>query len=486
MGLGWFQGLGISISRGGIGVAVATVIGLHANSSVAQITPDGTLPNNSNVTLDGNTRTITGGTQAGGNLFHSFRNFSVPTGSEAFFNNGADIENIINRVTGGSVSNIDGLIRANGSANLFLMNPNGILFGPNARLDVKGSFFATSADSMKFADGKEFSAVNPQATPLLTIDVPLGLQYGSNPGNINVGNEGQIEPTAQSPTLLQVPTGKTLALVGGDVNVNGERLRAPGGRIELGGLASEGTVGINDDGSLTFPDRVARASVSLNGGQLDVTAGGGGSIGINARNINLLGGSDLCAGIGADADCGGLASDTGSVESQAGDITLNATEDITASGGVRINNQVNTGSTGNSGDINIQTGSLYMTEGAHVTASTFGKGDAGSVTINANDLVKFDGEDKDGSNSMALSQVVEGAGKAGGVSITTASLEVLNGAQLGAGTFGKGDAGSVTIEANDLVKFDGGVAFSVVGPGGKGKAGGVSITTASLNPLLSL
>ena len=139
--------------------------------------------------------------------------------------------------------------------------------------------------------------------------------------------------------------------------------------------------------------------------------------------------------------------------------------------------------TGNSGDINIQTGSLYMTEGAHVTASTFGKGDAGSVTINANDLVKFDGEDKDGSNSMALSQVVEGAGKAGGVSITTASLEVLNGAQLGAGTFGKGDAGSVTIEANDLVKFDGGVAFSVVGPGGKGKAGGVSITTASLKVL---
>ena len=478
MGLGWLQCLGITIG---------STVGFYGNSSLAQITPDQTLPTNSSVRLEGNRITITDGTQAGSNLFHSFKNFSVPTGSEAFFNNNPDIKNIINRVTGGSISNIDGLIRANGSANLFLINPNGIIFGPNARLNIGGSFYGTSANSMKFADGSEFSATNPQSTPLLTIDLPLGLQYGRNPGNITVNNQGQGEPAGESPTLLEVPTGKTLALVGGDTNINGKRLRAAGGRIELGGLASEGTVGINNDGSLTFPDGVERANVSLNGGELDVTAGGGGSIAINARNINLRGGG-ICAGIGADDFCGGLASNTtGSVVSQAGDITLNATGDITGDG-VVINNQVNTGVIGNAGNINIQVRSFSMTNGAQISASTFGEGNAGSVTINASDLVKFDGEDQDGFSSGAFSTVEPGVvGDAGGISITTGSLEVTNGALLSADTFGQGNAGSVTINANDLVNFDGvsddrspSGAFSTVGSDAVGDAGGVSITTGSL------
>ena len=196
-------------------VASATwaAVGLNAfypNRSFAQITPDATLPNNSNVKLEDKTFNITGGSQAGGNLFHSFKDFSVPTGWEAVFNNGADIQNIISRVTGKSISEIDGLIKANGSANLFLMNPNGIVFGGNARLDIGGSFLATSAESMKFSDGTEFSAVNPQAPPLLKVNITPGLQYGTSQPGATIANNGNL--TSQ----------QDLKLVADKLNLQGE------------------------------------------------------------------------------------------------------------------------------------------------------------------------------------------------------------------------------------------------------------------------
>ncbi|MEM9922802.1 MAG: filamentous hemagglutinin N-terminal domain-containing protein [Cyanobacteria bacterium P01_D01_bin.50] len=156
--------------------------------AIAQVASDGTT--NTTVNSTGNNFTILNGIQKGNNLFHSFKEFSIPTGGSATFQNYSAIVNIINRVTGGNVSNIDGLIKANGNANLFLINPAGIVFGENARLNIGGSFVGSTAESLLFEDGFNYSAIVSQATPLLTVSVPLGLQMGKQSGAIEIRGTG--------------------------------------------------------------------------------------------------------------------------------------------------------------------------------------------------------------------------------------------------------------------------------------------------------
>ncbi|HAA26531.1 MAG TPA: hypothetical protein DCE56_01160, partial [Cyanobacteria bacterium UBA8553] len=112
-----------------------------------QVAGDGTL-STTVTSSNGLSFIINNGQRAGDNLFHSFSQFSIPTGGSALFNNAVDVKNIISRVTGGSVSQIDGLIQTNGTANLFLINPSGIIFGPNAQLNIGGSFVASTASAV--------------------------------------------------------------------------------------------------------------------------------------------------------------------------------------------------------------------------------------------------------------------------------------------------------------------------------------------------
>ncbi|MBD1901927.1 S-layer family protein [Trichocoleus sp. DQ-A3] len=437
------------------GIALCCLV--TATPSVAQIVPDATLPNNSTVTTKGKVSTITGGTVAGNNLFHSFKEFSVINGSTAYFNNGWAIESILTRVTGSSVSNINGLIKANGGASLFLINPAGIIFGSKAKLDIGGSFLASTADTLLFNNGIEFSATNTQPKPLLTVNTPIGLQLRDNPASVEVeGSNLKVEPN------------QNLVLVGGEIRLQKTKLTAPGGRLELGGLSVAGEVELKENGSLNFPNNVARADVSLtNYSSVDVGAGGGGFIGIHARNFKASEGSKLTAGI---------EKNLGTPEAQAGDVEINASDAVSLDGS-KVETQVDKNAKGNAGNIKITTGSLSLTNQASLKANTLGQGNAGQVIVRASDTISLWDE------GFITSRVEENAvGSSGGIDITTGTLSMVNKAGLTASTEGTGNSGEIIIRASDAISLqDGSFINSRVVKNGVGNSGGINITTGSLS-----
>ena len=211
------------------GLATISAIAFSRDCTLAQITPDGTLGAEGsvitpNVTINNlPAELIEGGATRGVNLFHSFSEFNVGEMQRVYFANPTGIETIFSRVIGDTSSNILGTLGVNGAANLFLLNPNGIIFGQNAQLDIRGSFVASTANRFIFPDGSEFSATNPQTPPLLTINVPIGLQYGTQPPP-EIRNEGNLR------------VGVDLTLSGGTVVSTGE-IFAPEGEVKIEGVS---------------------------------------------------------------------------------------------------------------------------------------------------------------------------------------------------------------------------------------------------------
>jgi filamentous hemagglutinin family protein len=453
------------------GISLLWIVPLaSANPSGSSIQGDGTT--GTQVLSDSQQQIyeISGGTQIDQNLLHSFLKFSVENGWTAAFRPFApNVTNIIGRITGSSVSNIDGLLlvdRVGHSVNLFLINPNGIVFGPGTKLDLSGSFIATTADSIKFSEGYDFSAKNTAvpSTALLTLGVPVGLQFGNAPAPI-IGNF--TEPGSG----LIVEDGQTLALVGGDINLQGSSdqglptsfLFAPNGRVEMESVGALESVGIGNmsnservtldfSGTQRFQDvfidgllvlgqmvnlygrqiQVNQSQISgfssLEGGKSSVTikASGrldlfnslissvtfsstpAGTIDIQAKTLQLSAGSFIVTDTFDIDEFNAMPGQAGNINIKAGQIVLTDNSSISSS--------VSTMAPAQSGNIFLETNALVLRNQSNILTSgrrAFGNG--GNITINAGIIAAVPSEDSNISTDAVF-------GNGGNIKITTQGL----------------------------------------------------------------
>jgi filamentous hemagglutinin family protein len=441
---------------------------------------------------------ITGGLNKGQTLFHSFTDFSVPTNGQANFIRPTGNRDIITRVTGGLFSDINGIVNTNG-ANFLLINPNGVVFGPNAQLNNIGRSFVTStASGLDLLDGSgrtiNFGTNSAGDGPLIAIDPNIAfnpsklIMGGNNSGGSGIVNYGTLQTTNQ---------GQYIGLIGGNITINGGKVIAPGGRVDLGGLNSAGTMAIDSQGLIFGGNNLVRSDILLsNGAQVGVRAketlgqidpffanasSPGSSINIAANNVRLINDVYDAKAPQSSFDAG-LAADSGTKTAAGGDINIDASGDVVLDKGSFIKNTMLANSGGKIGNINIKAGSLRLTDRSAVRASTVGLGNAGNINITAGDISLLDTSD------IQAGVVGGGTGKGGDININTTgniSLVTINPtlgqSYLLTSTNGKGESGKIKIVSQgDLLLSRGGI-FATVEKTGDGKSNGIDINARNIS-----
>ncbi|MCP4696602.1 MAG: filamentous hemagglutinin N-terminal domain-containing protein [Gammaproteobacteria bacterium] len=457
----------------------------------AEITLDGTLGHGS---LPGPDYRISAdmGQQHGGNLFHSFGEFTVFSHESATFSGPDSVQNIISRVTGGNSSVIDGTLRSViADADLYLLNPNGVMFGPNARLEVQGGFHASTADYLRLGDDTRFYA-EPAALPNLSVAPPAAFGFLT---------DSPAPVTAQN-SHLAVPEGKTLSLIGGDLHLSGEspvlldfvvvsvrsKLSAQAGRINLAGVASKGEViprefeleqnaeggNITLDNTLIETSGRGAGAVFIRGGQLVMR-----DAAIQNNTLADQDGQGIDMRLSESVDISGyilavLGNTFGS--GKGSDLTI-VTPDLEITGSVVY---ITSSAQGDAGDIKIKTARIEVKQGGYLGSYAYGQGKGADVHIDVDESVFITGQNdisgifRGVEFTNAPSTIITDAysGQGGNLIVNTNHLNMAGGI-LGTSTVGKGDSGNVMVRANTISISEGGMISS--GSLNKGKAGNIVI-----------
>ena len=505
----------------------------------AQVIPDNSLGNERsivtpNVTIqDDLADLIEGGAIRGENLFHSFEQFSIPEGNRVYFASPNGIANILTRVTGNNISEIFGTLGTDGAANLFLLNPNGIVFGENAILDLNGSFLATTAESYLFENGFTYSAIEPEIPPLLTINIPVGLQM-SNSGKIAIQDSGHsigqniIRYSELAPGInfddngLKIKPNRTFSLIGNQIELDGGIIISPEGEIQLGSVA-QGKVKLNlqdsNSWSIDYTEVKQFQDINLlNRALIDISGNNTGVAELRGRNIIIKDTSEILANTYQDnfsnlsdninigkiaIEAEGLVEITGIDEKtliHAGIISHYFGKDKGISIDLKSKNLIvdrggfitaTAQHTGESGDINLQVSDRILVNGFNVTNSilssgiiiaNFAGGNGGNLTIDTNQIEVLSGGN--------ITSSVVSTGEGGDIninaeqSITVSGFEdntfnpnlIFNPSLISSISFNQGDAGNLNINTSRLIVRDGGRIDSTTIS--SGNAGNLSINAS--------
>ena len=506
---------------------------------------------------------------SGNNLFFSFLQFNLAANESATFTGPASVQNILARVTDGFASNIDGAINVSiDGANLLLMNPAGIVFTAGASINLTGSFATTTADYLKFADGKRFTALPGSDDVLLSTAAVSAFGFLA-------GQPAPVSPVTFTGSSLATAQGANFLVIAGDQTIDGASLLAPAGHFNLVSVAGPGevpavpsvladtpltalpalgTVNIQnvatvsaatfgtsqpghveivagavnvlnsstiDASMLEVPDGEATnvssilirsqslllsdarslpeqmGSAGMNPSLIVITASGqvaGGSITLTANTLSIMGSSIKTSANGS--------GEAGNIKVTADNLLIVGSSNFLASGILAESGFAGLAGqtfTGRSGDVNVVAQQLSLTDGGQISATTFGPGQGGNVSVSAHSLTisGFNTSDNQGipivfqSGILASSELPgnQGAGGAGGnVTISTNSLDVSNHGLISASTAGSGSGGSVSITADSILLNGSGAALPTriaattsYQTGGKG--GDISIATGALQVL---
>lgn len=486
-------------------LGILGLFGAYASPSYGQnVVADGTV----GTIVSGNAPfTVTGGSQQLTTLFHSFQDFSPQTADVLFQLDGnqSAVNIVISRVTGTNLSFIDGQLQLVGGNNpdLFFINPNGITFGANAKLSLPGSFFASTAESILFNGGLSFSSRFPGDPPLLSVSVPIGLQFGTVARPITV-EQGELAVNAR----------ESLGFLGGNLQFTGSDLSARGGNLALGSVTPGSQVTLNADTFfMDYSNVTSFQDITLDQGtSAEMSGNSGGKFQVQGRNIRLLDNSVL------------RASNLG--PSDGGTVTVRASDQLEVTGtnanmGFRNTSAIfaNVAGEGRGNYLVIEADQLLISQGAYVTTDTFATGASGGITIDAKDIFIVGSPDANEGDTILSSStfdmgqggnidvtaerlIAQGSlflfvdayevGNGGDLKLNVGELVLQSGAQIGTGTFGDGNSGDLTVVATESVEITGFKTFSEnkvfstglfssAEPDSTGNAGNLSITTPRLS-----
>jgi len=448
---------------------VLLIISLSIN---AEITTDGTL--GSRAHLPGPDYQIGAdlGRQHGGNLFHSFQDFNLNSLESVTFSGPNNVSNVISRVTGGNPSNIDGLIRSTmPNADMYFLNPYGIVFGENAQLDVQGSFHASTADYLRLGEGGRFDARNPSNSILTVAPIESFGFLTNSPAPLSV--EG---------SQLEISEGKTLSFISGDLSIKNAQVLVPMGHINLASIQEIGEV-IPTFDNFVVPSLRGNITIS-DESLLDVSGEGGGSLFIRSGQFFVDNSMIKASTLDSQAGYG--------IDIEVGDLSLNVSDMIT-----------NTEGKGHAGPISIKASNISSND-SWITSDTEGEGRAGSISIEADNISLNDSGitsdtfgDGDANQILVIAKNNIAMAKSGFASGTIGSSDKIGnagqivlranelfmiGSVIYSETSSKGNAGQIFIEVNNLLIDNGGILYTSTE--GAGNAGHININATGIITML--